>query len=182
MIKNKVIVWGRDGFNVLGLLRALAGVETFFLVKGPKSYASRSCYCQQSYCVSDDEEGMRYLILHFSQESHKPIILTSGDEIAVFINNHKEELEKYFIIPGTAKKGLQEKYTDKNNMTDLARSLGILCPESRHCQWNSDIDDVNYPCLIKPAHEKAGHYNEFKYKICKDRASLERTLKMVRRP
>lgn len=182
MIPNKIIIWGRDGFNALGLLRAYgkAGLDVFFLIKRGRGYASRSRYCVKYHCVESDEEGLQFLLELFSNESAKPIIITPGDEIAIFINNHKEELEKYFIIPGTAEKGLQEKYTDKNNMTDLARDLGILCPKSRYCQWDSDIDDVNYPCLIKPAHEKAGHYNEFKYKICKDRASLEHTLKMVR--
>jgi len=182
MIPNKVIIWGRDGFNALGLLRTYgkAELDVFFLIKRGGGYANRSKYCVGYHCVESDEEGLQFLMEHFSQESFKPIILTSGDEIAVFINNHKEELEEYFIIPGTAEKGLQEKYTDKNNMTNLARSLGILCPESRYCQWDSDIDGVNYPCLVKPAHEKAGHYNEFKYKVCRDRAALEHTLKMVR--
>lgn len=181
MIKNKVIVWGRDGFNVLGLLRALVGIETFLLVKGDRSYASRSKYCLHSHCVNDDEEGMQYLLSHFSNESHKPIILTSGDDIAIFINNHMEELGKYFILPGTVEKGLQEKYTDKNNMTSLAKRFDILCPTSQYCKWDSTIEDITYPCLIKPAHEKPGHYNEFKFKICKNRSSLEHTLKMVRR-
>lgn len=181
-MKNKIVIWGRDGFNTLGLLRAYgkAGLDVFFLIKRGRGYASKSKYCIKSHCVESDEEGMQFLLDQFSNETAKPIIITPGDEIAVFINNHKEELEAHFIIPGTVEKGLQEKFTDKNNMTELARSLGILCPESRFCQWNSNLDGVNYPCLIKPAHEKAGHYNEFKYKVCKDRVSLERTLRMVR--
>lgn len=180
---NKIIIWGRDGFNVLGLLRAFGKAElnVFFLIKRGAGYATKSRYCTKFHCVDGDEEGMNYLLEHFSNESAKPIIITPGDEIAVFINNNKEKLEKHFIIPGTTERGLQQKYTDKNNMCQLAKRIGILCPEFRYCQWDSNIEGVNYPCLIKPAHEKAGHYNEFKYKICKDRASLERTLKMVRK-
>lgn len=179
-IKNKIIIWGRDGFNVLGLLRALAGLDVFFLVKGERGYACRSKYCRQSHTVRDDEEGYSYLIDNFSSEAVKSIIITPGDEIANFINNHRDELDKFFILPGTAEKGLQEKYTDKNNMVALAKEIGIRCPESHFCRWDSNIDDIKYPCLIKPAHEKPGHYNEFKYKICKNRASLKRTLSMVR--
>lgn len=146
-MKNKIVIWGRDGFNTLGLLRAYgkAGLDVFFLIKRGRGYASKSKYCIKSHCVESDEEGMQFLLDQFSNETAKPIIITPGDEIAVFINNHKEELEAHFIIPGTVEKGLQEKFTDKNNMTELARSLGILCPESRFCQWNSNLDGVNYP-------------------------------------
>lgn len=181
-LKNKVIIWGCDNFNTLGLLRELGepGIDVFFLIKGNKSYASESKYCTDSHCVNDNKEGYDYLLRTFTKEPVKPIIITPADDIAVFIDKHKEELEPYFIIPGTTEKGLQEKYTDKNEMTILAEELGFCCPKSRFCSWNSNIDDVKYPCLIKPAHEKPGHYNEFKFKICKDKKSLKRTLAVVR--
>lgn len=120
------------------------------------------------------------MLKNFSKERNKPIIITSGDGLAVYIDKHKDELNEFFIIPGTAEQGLQEKYTDKNAMTQLATEIGILCPKSRFCKWNTDISDVSYPCLIKPAHQKPGHYNEFKFKICKNKSELKRTLNVVR--
>lgn len=58
-------------------------------------------------------------------------------------------------------------------MTELAVKIGILCPQSRYVQWNSDISSIQYPCLIKPSHQKPGHFNEFKFKICNDKDSLK---------
>lgn len=182
MIQNKVILWGADDFNMLGLLRELGkhGVEIFFLIKGKKGYAAQSKYCVKCRETRTYQEGYEFLMSAFSNEPHKPLIITSGDGISVFIDQHKDKLEKNFIIPGTSKKGELEKYTDKNAMTQLAVEIGILCPESKYCQWDTNIDDIEYPCLIKPSHQKPGHYNEFKYKICKSKSDLKRTLKVVR--
>lgn len=182
MIQNKVILWGADDFNMLGLLRELGkhGVEIFFLIKGKKGYAAQSKYCVKCQETRTYQEGYEFLMSAFSNEPHKPLIITSGDGISVFIDQHKDELGKYFIIPGTSRKGELEKYTDKNEMTQLAVEIGILCPESKYCQWDTNIDDIKYPCLIKPSHQKPGHYNEFKFKVCKNKKELKRTLKVVR--
>ncbi len=182
MINNKVIIWASDDFNSLGLLRILGenNIDIFFLIKGKCGYAAKSKYCVKYKETRTYQEGFDFLMSTFSKEQHKPIIITSGDGISVFIDQHKDELEKCFIIPGTSRKGELEKYTDKNAMTQLAVELGILCPKSRYCQWDTNIDDVEYPCLIKPSHQKPGHYNEFKFKICKNKSELKRTLKVVR--
>ena len=182
MIQNKVIIWASDDFNSLGLLRELGehNVELFFLIKGKRSYAAESKYCVHYKETRTYQEGYDFLMNTYKDEEYKPIIITSGDGISVFIDKHKDELGVFFIIPGTKEKGLLEKYTDKNTMTELAMELGILCPKSRYCQWNSNIEDVEYPCLIKPSHQKPGHYNEFKFKICKSRSELQNTLRCVR--
>lgn len=182
MLKNKIIIWGADDFNTLGLLRQYGevGADVFFLVKGRTAYACKSKYCVHFHTVRNNEDGKKFLLEKFSALALKPIIITSGDGLAVYIDQHKKELEQYFIIPGTSKQGLQEKYTDKNEMTKLAMDIGILCPNSSYCQWNTDITNIKYPCLLKPAHQKAGHYNEFKYKICRNHSELKRTLKVVR--
>lgn len=180
-IPNKVIIWAGDDFNILGLLRELVpfGIDVLFLVKGKPSYASRSKYNKNMVSVSNNDEALQYLLKNFKQEINKPIILTSGDGIMVFIDQHKEVLEPYFILSGTKEKGLQEKYTDKNTMTELAEHLGIICPKSTFVNKNSDVTGWSYPCIIKPAHQKPGHYNEFKFKICKDESALKHTLSMV---
>ena len=47
--KNKIIIWGADGFNTLGLLRQLGqdDFDLFFLIKGSASYASKSKFCKK---------------------------------------------------------------------------------------------------------------------------------------
>lgn len=181
-IKNKVIVWGVDGFNTLGLMRELGnhGLDLVFLIKGHKGIAASSKYCKKYIETATVEDGYEFLLKNYTSEEDKPIIITPGDDIIIFIDRHKEELEKHFIIPGASIKGDSERYTDKNNMTALAEEIGILCPKSRAITKESDISGIEYPCLIKPSHEKPGHYNEFKFKICKSEKKLKKTLRYVR--
>lgn len=181
-IKHKVIIWGADDFNTLGLLRQLSrpGIELFFLIKGKLSYASKSRYCQNSYQTNNIEEGAEYLLANFTEEKYKPIIITSSDSIITFIDKHRAELSLHFILPGTTKSGLIEKYIDKVAMTNLAKEHHFLCPYSQSIKWNSDISRIEFPCIIKPSHEQPGQYNEFKVHICKNDTELRRILKYVR--
>lgn len=181
-VENKVIVWSIDDFNTLGLMRELGNVDLdmLFLVKGQAGFAVKSKYCKKYVETPTIDDGHQYLMENYENESKKPILIISSDEIITFVDQHKEDYEKLFIIPGTEKKGYIEKYIDKNNMTALAEEIGILCPKSRAVKKGSDISDVEYPCLIKPSHQKPGHYNEFKFKICKTERALKKALLFVR--
>lgn len=181
-VRNKIIIWGSDDINTLGLVREMgeAGLDFMFLRKGKSYAASRSFYVKNLVEVSTNEEALSYLIKTFDGLEHKPIIITSGDGISAFINNNKELLGKYFIIPGCDIQGAVEKYTDKNNMVQLAQEIGISCPASRFVKWDSSIDDVSYPCFIKPSHQNSNHYNEFKFRICTDSIQLKKLLSSVR--
>lgn len=181
-VENKVIVWSIDDFNTLGLMRELgnADLDMLFLIKGHAGMAAGSKYCKQYVETASIEDGFRYLLENHTAEVCKPILIISSDEIITFVDQHKEEFEKHFIIPGTQEKGNVEKYIDKNTMTALAEEIGILCPASRAVTKESDISGTEYPCLIKPSHQKPGHYNEFKFKICKNERVLKRTLRFVR--
>lgn len=181
-VKNKVIVWSIDDFNTLGLMRELgqSGLDLLFLVKGHAGFAVKSRYCKKYVETDSIEDGYSYLLANYKTEEYKPIIIISSDEIITFVDQHKEEFERYFVIPGTTQKGNVEKYIDKNTMTVLAEEIGILCPKSKKIKKDSAIVGIEYPCLIKPSHQKPGHYNEFKFKICKNKATLKRTLRYVR--
>ena len=182
MVDNKIIVWGIDGFNSLSLLRSLGseGLDVLFLIKGKADFASKSKYCKEYVETSSIEEGYKFLMDNFKLEASKPIIFTPGDDIMVFMDRHKSEMEKYFILPGASVQGDTERYTDKNEMTELAQKIGIVCPKSIKVNKKSSIEGVQYPCLIKPGHEKIGHYNEFKFKVCKNEKQLKRLLKYTR--
>lgn len=181
-VENKVIVWSIDDFNTLGLMRELgkSDLDLLFLVKGRAGFAVKSKFCKKYVETDSIESGYRYLIEHYKAERTKTIIITSSDEIITFIDQHKAEMEPYFVLPGSMKQGNIEKYIDKNEMTALAEELGILCPASREFKKGMPTEGITYPCLIKPSHQKPGHYNEFKFKKCPNEAALKRTLRFVR--
>lgn len=181
-IENKVIVWSIDDFNTLGLMRELgnANLDLIFLIKGHAGLAASSKYCKQYIETDSIEDGYNYLLENYKEQQHKPIIILAGDDIATYVDQHRDELENHFILPLTVQKGHIEKYIDKNTMTALAEEIGILCPKSIFVTKESRIEGIQYPCIIKPSHQKPGHYNEFKFKICKNQRALKQTLRFVR--
>lgn len=183
-IPNKVIVWGVDDFNTLGLMRELGqfDLDLLFLIKGKAGFASKSIYCKQYLETRSIKEGFHLLLEKYANLTPKPILIVSGDGFITYIDEHKTELETHFILPGCKISGNIKRYIDKNNMTKLANEMGILCPKSYYAQKDTNINefDMHYPCLIKPAHQKPGHYNEFKFKICNDKSALRNTLRFVR--
>ena len=182
-MRNKIIIWGRDNFNTLGLLRQLSGEgrEIFFLMWGkPVGCASASKYFGEHVVVESMEEGYQYLLTHFTDVPLKPVVFTPSDELIEFIDQHKIELQQYYILPGTKEQGLLTKIDDKNTMTSLAQRLGFLVPQSQVCRKDTELKNIQYPCIIKPAHTTAGHRNEFKFMICNDEKALRKALKYVR--
>ncbi len=183
-IQNKVIIWGVDNFNTLGILRQLVpfGIDVFFLVYGKvTNCATKSKYCKEFVQCNSIEDGYSYLFDHFKNEEYKPIIITPGDEIIEFIDQHREEMLPFFIIPGTTQQGLLTKIDNKIEMAGLAKKHGIDVPQSRTCKWDTPIDDVVFPCFLKPSHITKNKKNEFKYKKCNSKSELQHILKYVRK-
>lgn len=181
-IENKVIVWSIDDFNTLGLMRELGNAELdmLFLIKGHAGLAASSKYCKEYIETDSIEDGYNYLLKNYKDQAFKPIIILAGDDVVTYVDQHREALENHFILPLTTQKGYIEKYIDKNTMTTLADEIGMLCPKSVFITKETDINGVQYPCIIKPSHQKPGHYNEFKFKICKNAKALRKTLRFVR--
>lgn len=183
-IHNKVIIWGIDNFNTLGLLRQLGpyGIDVFFLVYGKVTYcATESKYCKEFVQCDSIEDGYVYLLEHFKEEDFKPIIITPGDEIIEFIDQHRNELLPYFIIPGTTQSGLLTKIDNKIEMAKLAAKHDMDVPQFQTCRWNSPVDDISFPCFLKPSHITKNKKNEFKYKKCNSVTELKHILKYVRK-
>lgn len=180
-IPNKIILWAVDDFNSLGVIRQLGnqGLDLLFLIKGKANIAAKSKYCTHYIETETLQDGYNYLRTNFSNEKIKPIILLSGDDTMTFVDQHRSSLSPLFFLPGSKTEGIVTKHTDKNNMTLLAERLGFLTPTSFCIKKDSLIDDIIYPCIIKPSHERPGHYNEFKYKICKNQSQLQHTLSLV---
>ena len=147
-IKNKVIVWGVDGFNTLGLMRELGnhGLDLIFLIKGHKGISASSKYCKKFIETETIEEGYNLLLETYASEPYKPILITPGDDIIIFIDRHKEELEKQF--------GLDRWYVAnvaEDADIDIAYRFGelvpVLCkiPHKEH----SDQRSEKYPAYLQ---------------------------------
>ena len=181
LVPNKVIIWGADDYNPLGLFRMLQAYAEIVFIRdgGAKLCASKSKYCKTLHKTSSLEDGFKCLMENYSHEQNKPFLITSSDLIAEFVDQHKDLLEQYFYITGTTEKGLLTKVLNKNLMCQIAQRIGFDVPASIECKWNTDISNVKYPCLLKPDKNRLDHEKEFKTKVCNSQNELEETLKSV---
>lgn len=182
-MNRKIIIWGIDDYNVLGLCRQFknSGFDVLFLVyRGIANCAINSKYCPKYVEAQTIEEGFKYIMTNCIDKDNKSVLINSNDLIAEYIDLHSKELEPYFAITSTSKPGNLTKYDNKFTMCQLAEKIGFLVPQTKICHWDTDISDVKYPCILKPSHQTQGRFNEFKFKICNKESELRRTLRFVR--
>ena len=181
-INNKVLVCGSDNLTTLGIVRELGSHNILFtlLAIGGSKAISKSRYCSEVVNLPTIDSCIEYLEGNYDNELHKPIIIISSDRLACYFDDHQEELSKKYILPVSNKPGKLSYYTNKFNMFTLANDVGINILKSHRINKSSSLDGIEYPCFIKPCIETPGHYNEFKYKICKNQKELKKTLKIVR--
>lgn len=168
-IPNKVILWGNDNYNTLGVLRMLSkcNIDIFFLINNKKRHcASKSRYLKKYYVVKSIEAGIKYLIDNFKEESCKSILICTSDLIAEAIDNNKEKLSQFLFISGVSEGLRLEDILDKNTMTSLAKECGLNVPYSRRITKNEYSTDIQFPCIVKPNKNRVNHKKEFKSFIC----------------
>lgn len=183
MNSRKIIIWGVDDYNVLGLCRQFANTEfelLFIAYRGVSGCAVASKYCSKYIETSTIEDGYVYLMEHCADINNKAVLINSNDLIAEFIDEHSSELKQYFTITGTSVPGNVKKYDNKSVMSKLAEEIGFTVPQTITCKYDTDISGVKYPCILKPSHQTLGRYNEFKFKVCNNSKQLKNTLRFVR--
>lgn len=181
-ISNKVLVCGTDNLTTLGIVRELGSqkIPFTFISIGKSQVVASSVYCKEVITVNNFDACVQHLKSAYCNESHKPILIVSSDRLAYMFDSYQDSDFSMHILPCTKNPGTLLFYTNKYNMQLLAQEVGINCLESIKINRNSELDAITYPCFLKPCIERKGHYNEFKYKICKNKNELEKTLKMVR--
>lgn len=181
-INNKVIVCGGDNLTSLGIIRELGehSIPFIFIALGKCKVVTSSKYCKEIISLSNADECLKYFFENYNDEKYKPIVIVSGDRLAYMLDKNQNLLSKKYILPCTNTPGSLEFYTNKYNMQELANTIGINCLSSKKLNNCSSLENIEYPCFLKPCIEKPNHYNEFKYKICKKEKELKKVLKMVR--
>ena len=160
-LNAKVIIWGNDNYNVLGLLRQLTPFveEVLFLVnQGTEHCATWSKYCKEYVIAQTYEVGISFLIEKGKLLNNKGFVITTNDMLAEYVDLHRKELIEYYHLTGTLESGLLTRMQGKNEMTRLASELGFNVPWSSLFDKSSSIDHITYPCVIKPDY----HSNKYK--------------------
>lgn len=178
-MQNKVLVIGGDHQNTLGVIEALGqkGVRSEVIILGHvnSSFVLKSKYVGSGRICADEEAVVTSILDYFKHEEKKVVAIACCDDAANILDAHYEQLKQLLVIPTVKEAGTLISWTNKEKMTEKAKSLGITIPASWLIRDTTIPDDIIYPCVIKPItsvkHGKAGFAkcaNRDELQVCLD--------------
>lgn len=174
-VKGKVIVFGEDGCNALGVVRSFGklDISPFLLLVAKKGCVFYSRYTKEYKIVHDYEEGITFLENYFVTEANPPVIIATGDLAAGVIDKYYNRLKGHFILSHAADtEGRLIRLMDKEGMGKLAEECGFTVPRTWHLAVGDDMDEnITYPCIVKPLKSVEGRKQDIQ--ICRNKKELE---------
>ena len=163
--KNKIIVFGGDHHNTLGVVRALGekGIKPFvLLIANPKSKSLvlKSKYINQGNVFNTDAECLQYLKEFYTDKTNKAIVISTSDLATSCLDLAYVTLKYDFFIPNGKSQGNLTNLMDKETMNNLAIELGFHVAEAWLLSDNSNYQDFSYPCITKPLKSIIGSKND----------------------
>lgn len=150
--KDSVFVIGGSHHNTLGVVRALGerGYIITLVVIGTtrEKYVSHSRYVSTCYCLTKVEDLASFLVNNAGDMGgEKEVVVSCSDEVTEHLNNHKNELEGYYILPGCPKQSHITYLMDKTIMIKMAKERNLKAPQI----WRlpDDFEKICYPCITK---------------------------------
>lgn len=174
-MNKEIIVIGGNHHNTLAILRSLGEkglkVQLVVVSHDKKPYVSYSKYINE-FIVIETEDNIREALHHLHKSKDNAIVIACSDAISSYLDCHRDELSSEFILPGSIVQGSITELMNKEVMARVASESGINVPKSWIVNISEpEIDDISYPCIIKPLISKEGSKADIE--ICTCRAELE---------
>lgn len=176
---RKAIVVGIDHHNTLGAIRSLGecGIKSDLVleVQSKYSFISKSKYIRK--CISLINGSLvDTLLITYKSEKEKPIIICTTDTSIDIIDQHYNELNKYFICPNAGNQGNIHKLMNKDYTIEIAKRCGLITPSSICLSRDSNIPKLMfYPCYVKTIDSICG--SKADSRLCCDEKDLRLALK-----
>ena len=172
---NKVIVIGGDHHNTLGVLRGLGerGIRPDLLLVTPSrmTYVDASKYIARQLKIRNDDDIVGTLLTHYKDEAEKPVVICCSDSSSGIIDENRNKLNPYFLLPGAEEQGRISEMMSKKTMADLAIGVGFSIPGTYYLgNSNEELDKIPLPCIIKPLESRKGSKTEIS--ICRSKDEL----------
>lgn len=178
---EKVVIIGGNHHNTLSVLRSLGrkGIlsDLILTTKEKKPFVAKSKYIRKLFICHNDDDIIPLLVNQYKKIpspsfSEKPVVIACHDLAASLVDINYDLLEPFLILPGSKSQGEITRYMNKKEMAILASSNGLQIPKS----WSHDdlplhIDNIFFPCIVKPLVSKNGTKSEIK--ICYTKTELQ---------
>ena len=172
MIKNKVIVFGCNHQNMLGLVRSLGekGIRPYcVLLKSRDGMVYRSKYPAECHYAESPQEGYDYIVNHYIGEPQKPILLSSDDMTETLFDKNATALKEHFIVPAAEEDGKLTFLMNKQHIGEYASQFGFITPQMMVVTKEKGIPaDIAFPVFTKSVKSIDGGKREEKRCNCKE--------------
>lgn len=159
---NKVIVFGGNHHNTLGVIRSLGmkGISSTLLlvdsVENRISYISKSRYIEKTIKTSTYEQGGNYLIDSATNVKEKIVLICCSDGASSIVDKNYDVLSQHYYLPNCAKQGEINRLMSKEVISQLARDVGLHVPRTWISINETIPENLKYPCIIKPLYSIDG--------------------------
>lgn len=176
-MKPRIVIWGSDNYNTLGLLRSLSceDFEILVLINGNKhGVVSASRYCKRIKIVKSIPEAIDFLSATYSEcldSKFRAVLLPGGDSYSIACAQNFDLLHLRFNLMCTEDPKVIIRVTDKSEMAKEAAKAGLLVPLSQRFVIDDTTVKIPFPIIMKHI-ERKGRV-EFKTKTIKTAEELE---------
>ena len=169
---QKVIVIGGNHHNTLGVIRALGrkGVNPYVILTASdkEPFVAKCKYITEIWTDLKPSEVPHFLLTNFTDRKEKPVLIACNDTNSFVLDENRNELSNYFVVPGT-KDGQLKLYMNKLEMSLMADKNGLTVPYSSVVYDGYIDEDLQFPCIVKPEFSNRGtkkDINIFENKEC----------------
>lgn len=187
-MKKPVIVFAREHYNPLGLIRSLGamGINPIYIsVKRNYEVATKSRYVSELHRVDSVEDGYALLMEKFGDypKERLPYVVFSDDKSVGFFDLHYDEWKDKFIAFNAGEQGRINKYMDKYEIQQLAKRHGFKVLDSHVLNTKEDCipKNLDYPVITKDISPNSGAWKSDVF-ICQNEAVLREAMKEIESP
>lgn len=174
---NKVVVVGGDHHNTLGVIRGLGerGIKPNLILVTPSkmTFVDASKYITKLWKIKENAEIVDLLLSQYRDEKEKPVVICCSDTSSGVIDDNRDKLIPYFILPGAEEQGRISSLMSKKRMAELAVEVGLNIPQTTYINSpDTELSQIKLPCIIKPLESRKGKKTDIS--ICRTYDELKK--------
>jgi predicted ATP-grasp superfamily ATP-dependent carboligase len=144
------------------------GIRIFGIARSSAPLGSRSRYIERLDAPHDELELTNYLVDFSKKLKARPVIFPMSDSYVLFLARNEKNLSDYYLFP-KSDNGLTDKLVSKVGTVELLSQLQINYPKTvvlrRGSEQISSLDDMHFPCIIKPKYHDSWENSQAARKV-----------------
>lgn len=154
-MNNKVIIFGSDHHNTLGVVRSFfyKGLRPYVVVRcqdPSKSFVLKSKHIAGGAAFKSYEDCVAYIEEQYAEGEDKAVMIVTADGAESYIDRHYDRLRQYFSLPGSVIQGRITTLMNKETMSQLALECGLKVARTWTTKDGQVIEGpLEYPCITK---------------------------------